>query len=157
VQCAKGAFFCSWFTEGIAIPKAKAKSLAVAHAALLKNIRKLEDAISAPQEKAPAAIHTLLEEVKKHIAEHFQFEEQGGYMDQVRERFPNKDGIILKLYKEHQHLQHSLDGLLQEARKPLDNDFREIVRVWIERIRHHESEENALIQETLNLEIGDQD
>ncbi|HMF20307.1 MAG TPA: hypothetical protein VKE98_24070 [Gemmataceae bacterium] len=78
-------------------------------------------------------------------------------MEQVRKHHPNKEGEIQKLYEEHRHLQQSLDGLIEEAKKPLDGGFREIVRAWIERIRQHETQENTLIQETLNLEIGDQD
>jgi hemerythrin-like domain-containing protein len=138
------------------MPKAHANSLALAHAALLKDIRKLEESISS-SEKDPAAVCTLLKEIKEHVSEHFKFEEKGGYMDQVRKHHPNKEGVIQKLYMEHGHLRQSLDGLVEEAKKPLDDGFREIVRAWIERIRQHETQENTLIQETLNLEIGDQD
>jgi hemerythrin len=138
------------------MPKAKAKTLALAHASLLKDIRKLEDSVRSTQQEG-SAIGRLLQELKKHILEHFQFEEKDGYMDLVRRTLPNKEGMILKLLEEHRHLEQSLDGLINEAHKPLDDDFRDIVLKWIDRIRHHESQENAFIQEAVNLEIGGQD
>ena len=152
----KEFFFAVARTGEMIMPKAQTKSLALTHAALLKEIRKLEESIRSPKED-PAAITTLLKEIKQHISEHFKFEEQDGYMYQVRKRYPNKEGMILKLFKEHRYLQQSLDGLIAEAERPLDDDFREIVRTWIEQIRRHESEENALVQEAVNTEIGDQD
>jgi hemerythrin-like domain-containing protein len=139
------------------MPKAQAKSLALEHASLLKDIRKLEEAIRSPKKEVPGAICTLLKEIKEHVSEHFRFEEKDGYMSLVRKRLPNKEGAIVKLFEEHRHLAQSLDGLINEAGKPLDDDFREIVQKWIDRIRHHEAQENALIQAAFNLEIGGED
>ena len=135
------------------------KTLSHVHAALLEDLQKLEEAVSPRTRKSPTELSAGLRAARAHIARHFRFEEQNGYMDAVRKRQPRLERAIQQLADEHGQLKQSLDALLGEAKSAisLDDAFRERIRQWIERVRQHEMRENDLVQDAFDLDIGVKD
>jgi DNA-binding transcriptional ArsR family regulator len=136
-----------------------AEALSRAHAALLEDLRKLEEAASPGSRDGLAEIRARLGATQAHIAEHFRFEEENGYLDALKKREPRLERTIRQLAEEHRQLAQSLAALVGEARAAtsLGDKFREKTREWIERVRQHEHHENDLVQNAFNLDIGAED
>jgi hypothetical protein len=136
-----------------------AEALRRAHAALLEDLRKLDEAVRAASGEGLTKLTARLGATRTHIAEHFRFEEQNGYMDAVRKREPRLGRTIQRLAEEHRQLAQSLDALIEQARVAmgLDEAFREEVRTWVERVRRHEVRENDLVQDAFNRDVSAED
>ncbi len=136
-----------------------AEALGQAHAALLADLRELEQAVCPSREEGLAELHARLGAAHAHITKHFRFEEQNGYMDAVRKREPRLERTIQQLAEEHRQLGQSLDALIGEAgaATSVGDALREGIREWIECIRQHEVRENDLVQDAFNLDIGAED
>jgi hypothetical protein len=133
-----------------------AKALCRAHAALIEDLRKLREAAEAGDIEE---VRARLRATQKHIAEHFRFEEQGGYMDTVKKREPRLGHVIGQLHDEHRLLAQSLHGLIGEARASttVSEAFRDKVRAWIEQVHAHEEREDKLVQDAFNLDLSAED
>jgi hypothetical protein len=138
---------------------AVAETLNRAHAALLEDLQKLDDAASARADLCLAELRSCLGVTRTHIAEHFRVEEQDGYMDTVQRQQPRLTWTIHQLAVEHGELTHSLDALIAEATTAtmLGDALREKVREWIGRLRLHEIRETDFVQDAVNLDIGVKD
>jgi len=136
-----------------------AEALSRAHAALLEDLRRLEEAASAASEESLAWLRGRLDATRMHIGEHFRFEEQNGYLDVVSKREPRLDRAIQQLVEEHRQLAQALDFVVAEVKAAtgLDDKLREEVRGWVKRVRQHEAREDRLIQDAFNLDIGAED
>jgi iron-sulfur cluster repair protein YtfE (RIC family) len=136
-----------------------AEAMSQAHARLLEDLRRLQEAVRAPFSDGPAELHSRLERMRTHLIEHFRLEEHGGYLDGVRQREPQVDRTIAKLRGEHRELTQALDDLLGEVKacELLEEALRAKVRDWIMHVRCHESRENSLIQDAFNLDISAED
>lgn len=136
-----------------------AEALGQAHAALLADLRELEQAVCPSREEGLAELHARLGAAHAHITKHFRFEEQNGYMDAVRKREPRLERTVLHLAEEHRQLAQALDALVQEAETAVgpDSGFDERIRAWVDRLRQHEARENELFQNAFNLDIGAED
>lgn len=134
-----------------------AEGLARAHATLLKDLEKLA-ALGEDRATTPKALRDELAAVQKHIAEHFRFEEQNGYMNAVTKREPQHERAIEKLREEHGELAQSLATLLDETDGPtIAESVREHVRAWLRLVESHETHENALVQEVFNRDTWAED
>jgi len=135
------------------------EALAKVHAALLTDLRHLEQAIQASSTKGFAEVQDWLGAIRERIAEHFRFEEQNGYMDSVSKREPRLEGTIQLLAEEHKQLRDSLDALIERAKtaKAPDERLQKAIGKWIERIRQHELHENDLVQNAFCLDISAED
>ena len=134
-----------------------AETLNRAHAALLKDLRKLDEAAGPTSGKVSTELRARLGATRTHLAEHFGFEEQNGYMDKVRKREPRLEHVIQQLAEEHRRLMQSLESLIGECSPGLDNSFREKVRAWVQEVRQHEIHENDVVQDAFTLDIGPED
>jgi hypothetical protein len=136
-----------------------AKALERAHAALLEDLRSLEEAARPAQAEGLVELRRRLEATQTHIIQHFHFEEQYGYMDTVRKREPRLERTIQQLAEEHCQLGQSLAVLIEQGRvaTSLHDPFRDEVLRWIECVRKHEARENDLVQGAFNLDIGAED
>jgi hypothetical protein len=136
-----------------------AEALSRAHQALLNDLAKLKDSLNQASGQGLQALCTQLNTTRKHILEHFRFEEQDGYMEKVRKREPRLEHTIELLAGEHQHLARSLDLLIAKAgdAQSLDNALRESVREWIGTVRQHEIREDELVQDVFNMDISAED
>jgi hypothetical protein len=134
-----------------------AEALGLTHAALLEELRELEEAARSPA-AGPGVLRARLAKTRAHLAMHFRFEEDG-YMDAVLQREPHRERVVGQLRQEHHRLAESLDALIREAGaadQPTEA-FRAKVRAWVGSVRDHESRENALVQAVFNLDVGAED
>ena len=129
--------------------KTFAESLQQAHIDLLGDLQQLDEAVRSEPGEIPAGLGTRLREIQAHLAEHFRFEEQDGYMAPVLEEEPRFAPVVQELLAEHHQLAKALDALLEEVRAvhSLPAGFWERVQAWIKQVRHHEPRENFLVQE----------
>jgi hypothetical protein len=134
-------------------------ALGRAHAALLENLRRLEEATRPGSAEGLAELCARLTATQVYLLEHFRFEEQDGYMDVVRKREPRLERAVQELAEEHRQLAQSLAALLARARPALGpgHSIREAVRDWVERVRRHEARENDLVQNAFGVDIGAED
>jgi len=124
------------------------------HAALHDDIGRLREALT-----SPAEARQYLAELRDHVAQHFRCEEAGGYMGAVLQRRPQSERVVRRLLAEHGPLMQGLDALLREAgtAKQIDDGFRARVGAWAELLRRHETEENVLVEDAFNQDIGQKD
>ena len=136
-----------------------AEAMGRAHRVLLEELRDLEKAVGPPLPGGPARLIPRLEWLREHLAEHFRFEEENGYLVEVRQREPNREREINQLQEEHRQLAQSLNALLGEARGASNrsDSFGEKVRAWVEQVRRHESHENRLVQDAFNRDTSAED
>lgn len=135
------------------------EALLRAHAALMKDLRKLGAAVRSQPNRRAGAMVGLLTKARTHLTDHFRFEEQDGYMGWVLQKEPQRSRTVKELEGEHRELADSLDALIDEAKagKTRGEAFRGEVEAWIARVQDHESRENELVQEVLNLDCSGED
>jgi hemerythrin len=135
------------------------EALARAHQALLQDLRRLEDTARAAAGATLAEARAWLVAVRAHLADHFRFEEEDGYLDAVRKREPRLERAAEQLAEEHRSLMRDLDALLKAAAEAtrLDDGLREGLRRWVKEVRKHEARENDLVQEAFAQDIGTKD
>jgi hypothetical protein len=133
--------------------------LSRAHAALGKDLKKLEEAAGALSAQAAGAWNQQLEAARECLAEHFRIEEHNGYMDAVLERAPHLERPVQHLLEEHQQLMQALNALIATAGRlsKLDDTFRQQVREWVKAVRGHESRENNLVEDAFKVDTGAED
>ena len=133
-----------------------ASALSVAHASLLEQLRRLEEAVT---EQSLPEFRDRLRAVRIQIAEHFRFEEQDGYMETVRKQQPRLERAVRELGAEHPQLLQALDAIVADTRTAaaLSTTVRQSVQAWIDRVRQHEACENGLVQNAFNQDISAED
>jgi hemerythrin-like domain-containing protein len=138
------------------VPSA-AEALGRAHKALLNDLQKLQEAAAASAKVSD--LRDRLQATRRHITEHFRFEEQNGYLDAVRKREPRLDRVINELAQEHRQLAQSLDGLIAEAQSAsvAAPAFCAQVRDWVDSVRQHETRENDLVLDAFNQDLSAED
>jgi hemerythrin-like domain-containing protein len=126
-----------------------ADALHDAHTALLRNLQELEKAVAPTSSESPRELGSLLGKLRTHLAEHFRFEEEGGYMAAVLKEEPRLTAEVQELFREHSQMAQTLDAIIEEVgREPTVQDVsRQKIRAWIGKVRHHETRENDLVQE----------
>ena len=130
--------------------KSFADVLHEAHADLFRDLLQLEEFVRLGSgEGPPLDLSTRLQKVRRHLTDHFRFEEQDGYMAPLLKEDPRIGHVVQELLDEHRQLAQALDVLLQEvsAAQTLREGFPERVRAWVKHVRQHESRENSLVQE----------
>jgi hypothetical protein len=129
------------------------EALARAHKALSEDLQGLE----APGPAAEMAAR--LERAQTHLAEHFRFEEQNGYMDGVLKVRPQAERAVRELLQEHRDLARGLGTLLATAKagRAEPESLAEQVREWVKAVRRHEADETRLVEETFNQDLAAED
>ena len=125
-----------------------------AHAALQADLRAIRQALN-----TPAEARRQLFALRAHVLEHFRQEEQGGYMAPVLARQPQQERTVARLLAEHRRLAIGLEELVHEAAEAtaIDDRFRERVWVWADDLRRHEADENVLVEDAFNRDVGNKD
>jgi len=110
----------------------------------------------------PTAVATArrrLAELREHVARHFAQEEQGGYLEESLTRMPRLSRAVRDVLAEHPGLLAELDGLLErfaardsggEAWRQAGRDFE----AFASHLLAHERNENAVLQEGYNEDLG---
>jgi hypothetical protein len=129
--------------------KSFADTLLEVHTDLLRELQNLEKAIDSGSRVSAAELGARLAHIQTDLAEHFQFEEEGGYMASVLREEPHFGPVAEKLLAEHTQLAQALDALIREvgAAPTVQDTTREKIRSWVGRVRHHEASENHLVLE----------
>ena len=111
-----------------------ADALHDAHTALLRDLQELEKAVSPTSSEGPGELGNRLGKVRTHLADHFRFEEEGGYMAPVLKEEPRFHAQIQELLTEHGQMAQALDAIIEEVgREPAVPDVsRQKVRVWVD-------------------------
>jgi hemerythrin-like domain-containing protein len=106
------------------------------------------------------ALLDQLSAFKGQLLSHFHHEEEGGFLRDVLREVPNVERRVQTLRLEHGEMASDLDAILATLRE-LDDSNREAiesvqrgVRTLVETLRHHEIEEQHLVQRTYYREHG---
>ena len=128
-------------------------ALGGAHDELLEDLRTLRNV--AQTEPFQQLLSRLIQ-TRHDLIEHFQFEEQNGYLDSVRKRDLCLDHTLTKLAGEHRSLLRSLDDILAQCQTPhpAQDNIRKRVQDWVHEVRGHEIRENDLIQDAFTHDLG---
>jgi type VI protein secretion system component VasF len=126
-----------------------ADALLDAHTALLRDLQELEKYVAPTSSESLRELGSRLEQVRTHLAEHFRFEEDGGYMAAVLKEEPRLSREVQELLTEHSQIALTLDAIIEEVARVLtvQNSSRQRIHAWLQKIRHHESREHSLVQE----------
>src|SRR5262249_20673741 len=92
--------------------KTFADALHDAYTDLLRNLQELDHAVGSGSGEGPAELAAHLEEVREHLTEHFQLEEDGGYMAPLLKEEPRFAPTVKELLEEHRQMAATLDGLI---------------------------------------------
>jgi iron-sulfur cluster repair protein YtfE (RIC family) len=136
-----------------------ADAMLKAHGALKRDLQEVSQALHSSEPAIPRQFQDRLVALQKHVAEHFRFEEQNGYMPEVLKRKPNLDRDVAKLRSDHRLLAETLSQLITEARGKViaDEAWSRRLKAWIAEVERHEILENDLIQDAFNLDISAED
>jgi hypothetical protein len=133
------------------------EGLRQAHATLRSDLGELEAAARATSGAAPEVLAACLRRARAHLAEHFRFEEENGYLSAVLLRDPNQGRHVEQLRDEHRRLFASLEALLDEAGQGAAKAVRAKVLEWVAAVRRHEEREDTLVQDVFNVDTGAED
>jgi iron-sulfur cluster repair protein YtfE (RIC family) len=103
------------------------------------------------------------ERFRAHLLKHFALEEEGGYLNAVREVQPALDKDIQGLMSQHREVGHLLTDVFHEvsqvqADMPLRiRDACCRIRNLIEILQQHEDIENRLVSQVLTRDVGTHD
>lgn len=132
------------------------------HATLGATLRDLDGVLGSHLKGRPAPLVDRLSALRGRLADHFAFEEAGGYMACVLERSPQLHRTVQELLAEHRQLAKSLDALIEAAQAAaagthLSDGFIEQVKEWAARLRQHEIRETGLVQDATNRDTTAED
>lgn len=128
--------------------------MGAAHAKLFANLRALQEVATNPSADV-ATVQERLNKAGRDLAEHFRLEEEGGYLEAVRQRDPRLNRAIGDLLKEHRTIVKSLDELThRDGRLRHVVDLRDGIMAWIASVRRHERHENTLVQDAFNVDLA---
>ncbi len=106
----------------------------------------------------PASVRLLLEELHDEMSRHFDAEESGGYMAEVRASAPWLAGRIDDLLAEHSLFRKWSEELLGLARRLPEPGVGDLVEVACGELRDsllaHEREEDELAREVFQVGLG---
>jgi hypothetical protein len=137
-------------------PRVAEEAMGRAHASLLDDLRKIERTFCRDSPASPAQARNELLAARALVGEHFRFEEQSGWKDEILRREPRFGHALRRLVEEHNQLKKSLEILIEEAREveTFDETLREKVRHWLDRVREHEAHEDEVLEESFVEDLG---
>jgi hemerythrin-like domain-containing protein len=134
----------------------KSHPLVEAHHSLMESLENLEKEVRS--RCSLTQLTCSLASIRKRVLDHFRLEEEGGYMKQVLEERPFLERTVEKLLQEHGALAASLETILEELRMPVaDAGACQRIETWLTQVRHHERQENLLVEDTFGLDVGTKD
>ena len=130
-----------------------------AHVTLMRELLGLENLVRVPEKMEPNDTTYHLVSLRQHLIDHFRFEEEDGVMDEVVRQEPRLSREIDQLKAQHQTLAAGLDALIADARSGHAGEtaFAQRVRDWVAGVRHHEAEENRILQDAYTQDVTAED
>jgi iron-sulfur cluster repair protein YtfE (RIC family) len=109
-----------------------------------------------------AEIESQLRDLRDALALHFEHEEHEGFFDDITERAPRLNPQADKLCTEHEQMLQTAGKLAQLASAETGGEawlteLHARFREFSKQLMHHESEENALLQQAFQEDIGAHD
>ena len=137
------------------------KKIKQEHDALRGKFRRIHDVLAGP-EIAADEMARLLREFQNALIVHFSNEESDGFFEEVTTHAPRLTGRADQLCHEHEQLRHKAEELCRfaETGSPSVAWWRKLssrCHEFSKQLMHHESEENKLLQQTHNEDIGASD
>ena len=131
------------------------------HDALREKFRRIHDVLAGP-EIAAEEMTRLLREFHNALTVHFSNEESDGFFEEVTTHAPRLAGRADQLCVEHEQLLHKATELCRfaETGSPSMAWWRELssrCHEFSKQLMHHESEENKLLQQAHQDDIGASD
>jgi iron-sulfur cluster repair protein YtfE (RIC family) len=131
------------------------------HDALRDKLRRMHSVL-AQRVPAPDEIETLLKEFRSALLVHFVNEEDAGFFEEVTAHAPRLASRAGMLCNEHRQLLREADELCRfaSAGTPSVSWWRELngrCHEFSRRLMHHEHEENSLLQDAHQSDIGAND
>ena len=136
---------------------------------VLQQHRELHDQLAAAREPLAgsdppdgarrSAARAALECLRAHLADHFAREEAGGYLEESITRMPRLSAAMRAVLGEHAGLLAEIDRLIEAVGRP-DNDARSWAQAsrafdtFAAHLLTHERNENAVVQEGYNEDLG---
>ena len=132
------------------------------HESLFSQVLALERALALPPHERQDVFLATLRTLQERLKQHFQFEEQGGYMAHVLQQAPQLHRRVEELLAEHQHMTRDLEALVDWTTAKAKGgsvpaDVGAPTRTWLLRVRAHEAAENQLVQEACNRDCAEED
>ena len=127
--------------------------------------RKIEKLVAAikPQRPALEWSSSLLENLsslREHLEKHFEFEETGGFMEEVMKALPNISPEVDSLRRDHQILFFEINDLYRRAERlildsgPTSREIGEDIKHFLRLLRVHERKENDLVLRVFLDDVG---
>ncbi|MCH8043150.1 MAG: hemerythrin domain-containing protein [Planctomycetes bacterium] len=131
------------------------------HHSLLHAVESLRGLLRQPSAR-PAAVAAMLLDLKDRLELHFAHEEFGGYFSEVRDIAPRFSRQIDTLKQQHIEFLSTIDAIGERLDRPSDSTtWRPAIAadfdLFVDVFQRHESEENELIQEALQRDVGTED
>jgi DNA repair ATPase RecN len=114
------------------------------------------------EQKASRNLVSLLNALAVHLQTHFELEESEGYLSNLVQLSPASTATVERLLREHRDLQEEVNGLVARTREDFainrnTTELAERFGKFHSKLSAHDHEENKLIQETYNLDLGTKD
>jgi hypothetical protein len=102
---------------------------------------------------------SVLDKLLENFSSEGDREEEGSYLEDVLDRFPNWSGQIDRLHRDHEELFARLTELRARTERdewiaPLANLVRGELRDWMLSLIAHRRRETRLLQTAMNLDVG---
>lgn len=102
---------------------------------------------------------TAIDELGRHLREHFAEEEAGGYMEEALALAPRFGPQAERLLKEHPTMLQQVGRLVELARCCCEQaqqgpELSRLAREFFATLRAHDAAENQIIQEAFNTDLG---
>jgi hypothetical protein len=131
------------------------------HKDLFCRLMAIRAAFREPAATAPAAqsVGESLRALRDHLAEHFSLEERGGFLEESIARMPRLGAAVGAIMRQHPLLLAELDRIIAglsssggeaESWRQAGSDFE----AFTTHMREHERNENAVVQEGYNEDLG---
>lgn len=115
---------------------------------------------TAPPDAAQVATaRALLQSLREHLRGHFEQEEQGGFMEESIARMPRLSRVVRDVMADHPQLLAELDALLEtlsvrDISRESWTAARRGFAMFADHLVAHERNENAVVQEGYNEDLG---
>ncbi|MCL6502720.1 MAG: hemerythrin domain-containing protein [Pirellulales bacterium] len=134
------------------------------HLELRAMVREIEKLLAAAQAArwATVEVQALLaavEDLDRHLREHFAEEEAGGYMEEALAIAPRFGPQAQRLVNEHPVMLQQMAQILDMARRCVTQsqvgpELSRLLREFFTTLRAHDAAENRIIQEAFNTDLG---
>ena len=131
------------------------------HEELRERIGRIHHAL-AQNEVCGPDISAMLTELCTALETHFQNEEHDGFFDEITTHDPRLNPDAKRLCKEHQDMLNTATEMARFSSTGADSkarmrELRSRFQAFSKQLMHHESEENALVQQAYQEDIGAHD